>query len=68
MQWSQPDQILVDRDLVALKIFSWLYSNAQIGFVAGLDYWWGFSSHWVGPPVGEPICDMDVWPSPVILV
>jgi hypothetical protein len=22
----------------------------------------------VGPPVGEPICDMDVWPSPVILV
>jgi hypothetical protein len=23
--------------------------------------------HRVGPPVGEPICDMDVWPSPVIL-
>jgi hypothetical protein len=22
----------------------------------------------VGPHVGEPICDMDVWPSPVILV
>jgi hypothetical protein len=22
----------------------------------------------VGPPVGEPICDMDVWPSPRILV
>jgi hypothetical protein len=22
----------------------------------------------VGPPVGESICDMDVWPLPVILV
>jgi hypothetical protein len=21
----------------------------------------------VGPPVGEPICDMGVWPPPVIL-
>jgi hypothetical protein len=22
----------------------------------------------VGPPVGEPICDMGVWPLPVVLV
>jgi hypothetical protein len=26
------------------------------------------SAFGVGPPVGEPICDMGVWPSPVILV
>jgi hypothetical protein len=50
--------------IFSLCLTSPVYGMTIIGaYIKGYD-----CNYRVGPHVGEPIYDMDVWPSPVILV
>ncbi len=46
MQWSQLDLNVAHANCFSLKIFSLLYLNANVNFVAGPWSWLGLSSHW----------------------
>jgi hypothetical protein len=65
----EADAVSVETDTKDLRYRYERWSHAVHHYVyVDLFRYVQFINRGVGPPLGELICDMDVWPSPVILV